>query len=248
MQTLRSGVLNVPPWSVTSPGCRAGSMVGPAVPPSRRAAGASGKALLSAPRRNSATSLATMQPDRGVRERPGAAQIATPLRRRRRSVCCGCSEVKAGRTGIDLAALQAATCAGGGATASSRSLLSTQIVGKTRRKQFRFVAGSAAHCMRSCRQRLPRVRSIAGLGNGEFRAKIGPICACASTADCKPAWTLEIDAPVLLKSGASRQEKESLCNGNGAPAEEHLQHDFSSDFFIRVNAWRIEREHDMNSM
>lgn len=165
----------------------------------------------------------TMQPDRGVRERPCAAQVATRLRRRSRSVCCGCSEIEAGRTGIDFAALQAAKCAGGGATAGSRSLLSTQIVGKTRRKQFRFVAGSIAHCMRSCRQRLPRVRSIAGLGNGEVRAKTGDICACASTALCKPAWILEIDAPTLLKSGASRQEKESRCNGNGASAEEHLQ-------------------------
>ncbi len=190
----------------------------------------------------------TMQPDRGVRERLGAAQVATRLRRRRRSVCCGCSEVKAGRTGIDLAALQAATCAGGGATAGSRSLLSTQIVGKTRRKQFRFVAGSTAHCMRSCRQRLPRVRSIAGLGNGEFRAKTGTIYACASTAVCKPAWILEIVALVLLKSGASQQEKESLCNGNGAPTEEHLQHDLCSDLFIRVNAGRTEREPDMNPM
>jgi hypothetical protein len=224
------------------------SIVGPAVPQSRRAAGASDEALLSAPRRNSATSLANNAAGpRGAREAVcGAGCHATPqaqeiglLRMQRsqsrtnrdRPRCVAGSDVRGGRRDCG----------------QSKPSLNSNCR-KTRRKQFRFVAGSAAHCMRSCRQRLPRVRSIAGLGNGEFRAKTGIICACASTADCKPAWILEIDALVLLKSGASRQEKESRCNGNGALTEEHSRHNLCDDFFILVNAVRIQREPDMNPM
>jgi hypothetical protein len=39
--------------------------------------------------------------------------------------------------------------------------------------------------MRCRLQRLPRVRMVGELGNGEFRAKSGGVAACASTDECK---------------------------------------------------------------
>jgi hypothetical protein len=54
----------------------------------------------------------TMQPDRGVRERAYAAQVATRLRGRRRSLCCGCSEIEAGRTGSTSLRCRQRRCAG----------------------------------------------------------------------------------------------------------------------------------------
>lgn len=77
-----------------------------------------------------------MQPDRGVRERAYATQVATRLRRRKGSVCCGCSEIEAGQTGSTSLRCRQRRCAGGGATASSRSLLSTQIVRKPGESNF----------------------------------------------------------------------------------------------------------------
>lgn len=84
----------------------------------------------------------TMLPDHGVRERP-CAQVATRLRGREDRTAAGCSEAK--RTSrFGLAALRAATCAGGGATAGSRDLLSTQIVRKPGESNFDRLT-TAAH-------------------------------------------------------------------------------------------------------
>lgn len=160
----------------------------------------------------------TMPPDHGVRERP-CAQVATRLREREDRTAAGCSEVKAGRTGFGLAAFAGSDGRGGRRDCGQSGPSLNSNCQKTRRKQLRFVNGSGALWMRSCRQRLPRVRSSADLGNGEVRAKTDGICACASTAARKPAWIREIDVTVLLKSGASRLEKASRCSGNGAAGD-----------------------------
>jgi hypothetical protein len=134
-------------------------------------------------------------------------------------LAAGCSEVEAGRTGIGLAAFAGSDGRGGRRDCGQSGPSLNSNCQKTRRKQLRFVNDGGALWMRSCRQRLPRVRSSAHLGNGEIRAKTGEICACASTAARKPAWTWRIDVTVLLKSGASRLEKASRCSGNGAAGD-----------------------------
>jgi hypothetical protein len=75
---------------------------------------------------------------------------------------------------------------------------------------------------------LPRVGSFDDQRNSEIQAKMATISACASTALCKPAWLLEMGVTALLKSGASRQEKASRCNRNGAASYEHLRHNLSA--------------------
>lgn len=99
-------------------------------------------------------------------------------------------------------------------------LLSTQIVCSTRRKHF--VSNEVANCLQGRRQRFPTVRTVAELGNSEEAAKIANNRACAFTGCCKRRWTLAIRMASLLKSGASRQEKASACNWNGATSDEHF--------------------------
>jgi hypothetical protein len=160
----------------------------------------------------------TMPPDHGVRERP-CAQVATRLRRREDQTGRGMQRSRS-RTNRDRPRCvcgQRRTRGRRDCGQSGPSLNSN--CQKTRRKQLRFVNDGGALWMRSCRQRLPRVRSSAGLGNGEIWAKTGEICACASTAACKPAWIGMMNVTVLLKSGASRLEKASRCSGNGAAGD-----------------------------
>jgi hypothetical protein len=59
-------------------------------------------------------------------------------------------------------------------------LLSTQIVRKQAKAIF-FISDNAAHCMQRRRQRFPTVRMVGWVGNGEVRAKMADINACAST-------------------------------------------------------------------
>ena len=47
---------------------------------------------------------------------------------------------------------------------------------------------------------------------------------------------LVIDEAVLLKSGASRQEKASACNGNGAASDEHICDDAVGELGLHVDA------------
>jgi len=156
----------------------------------------------------------TTQPDHGVRERP-CAQVATRLRRRERSACRGSSEAEAGRTGsTSLRCGQRR--ARGEARLRTVGTFSQLKLSENQAKATSFVSDGGALSMRSCRQRLPRVRSLTGLGNSEIWAKTGEISACASTAARKPAWTGGMNVTALLKSGASRLEKASRCNGNGA--------------------------------
>jgi hypothetical protein len=59
-------------------------------------------------------------------------------------------------------------------------LLSTQIVRK-QAKAILFISDNAARCMQRRRQRFPTVRMVGHVGNGEARAKMADINACAST-------------------------------------------------------------------
>lgn len=171
--------------------------------------------LLSGPFRRTVPPVwQTTQPDLGVRERPvcagchaapGRAWIGLPRIGRGRNGRAGIASLRYGQR-----------YAQGRRDCGQPEPSLNSNCQKTRRKQFRSVSGGGALSMRGCRQRLPRVRSSTHLGNGEVRAKTSGICACASTAARKPAWTGEIDVTVLLKSGASRQEKASYCSRNGA--------------------------------
>jgi hypothetical protein len=59
-------------------------------------------------------------------------------------------------------------------------LLSTQIVRKQAKAIF-FISDNATRCMQRRRQRFPTVRMVGWVGNGEARAKMEDINACAST-------------------------------------------------------------------
>src|SRR5580704_6034503 len=47
---------------------------------------------------------------------------------------------------------------------------------------------------------------------------------------------LVIEDAALLKSGASRQEKASACNGNGAASDEHICDDAVGELGLHVDA------------
>ena len=47
---------------------------------------------------------------------------------------------------------------------------------------------------------------------------------------------LGMDDGTLLKSGASRQEKASACNGNGAASDEHICDDAVGELGLHVDA------------
>jgi hypothetical protein len=147
-------------------------------------------------------------------------QVATRLRWRRGSTCCGYKEKRCRKTGSASLRLRTAMVRVGSRDCGAVKLLSTQIVCSTRRKHF--VSNEVANCLQGRRQRIPTVRTVAGLGNSEDAAKSANIRACASTGCCKCLWTVGIRIATLLKSGASRQEKASACNWNGAASDEHI--------------------------
>ena len=63
---------------------------------------------------------------------------------------------------------------------------------------------------------------LPGSARGEYVAKRRGKTGCRFTGYSKRAWLLEICDGGLLKSGASRQEKASVCNRNGATGDEHI--------------------------
>ncbi len=63
---------------------------------------------------------------------------------------------------------------------------------------------------------------FAGLATAKFERRCLIIRACTSTAAWNCACSLGICNTPLLKSSASRQEKTSACNRNGAPTYEHF--------------------------
>ena len=159
-------------------------------------------------------------PDHGVRERPtdAAGCHATPLAQG--SACCGYKEKRCRKTGSASLRLRTAMVRVGSRDCEAVKLLSTQFVCSTRRKHF--VSNEVANCLQGRRQRFPTVRTAAELGNSEDVAKIADNSACAFTGGCKRLWTPGIRMDSLLKSGASRQEKASACNWNGAASDEHF--------------------------
>jgi len=118
-------------------------------------------------------------PDRGVREKPYAecrlptrfrvhkfnllrVQWGAMRRYRHRPQCVCDSEV----------ALWSRDC--------RQSSFSQVKLSENRRKQFHFKR--RAHCVQHRFQRFPTVRTVGEIGNGEVRAKMPDIRACASTA------------------------------------------------------------------
>ena len=139
-------------------------------------------------------------------------------------------------------------CAGRSRDCEAVQRLSTQVVGNTRRKispmTTRHVACKVI--VDACQE----YEELACLASGESMAKIANIRACSSTVFCKGASLLKIEVTVLLKSSASRQEKASHCNGNGAASNKHFRHCVACDLCRDVNTTRPEHlnsllDHDL---
>ena len=77
---------------------------------------------------------------------------------------------------------------------------------------------------------------FAGLAMAKFERRCLIIRACTSTVAWNSACSLEICNVRLLKSGASRQEKTSACNRNGAAADEHFRDSVVLERCADVNA------------
>lgn len=158
-------------------------------------------------------------PDHGVRERPiaSAGCHATPrtqgialLRIQRESM--------PGKLARSHCVCEQRWCVWGVTTAGQSSFSQLKLS---------VVQAKAIRLQRDCklqgrRQRFPTVRTVTGLGNSEQIAKSANIRACTSTACCERPWILGIRMMTLLKSRASRQEKASACNRNGATPNEHF--------------------------
>ena len=196
------------------------------------------KALLSAPQRNRSICPASKAAGpRGERDAEARAGCHANSGKRRRLVCRGCNGAEPG-TGHDarLRFADSDGALGGGRDCEAVQRLSTQVVSNTRRKNSPMTTRHVA-CkviVDACQEyeELPR------LASGESRAKTANIRACSSTVFCKGASLLEIDVTALLKSSASRQEKASRCNGNGASSYKHFRHFVACDLCGDVNATR----------
>jgi hypothetical protein len=146
-------------------------------------------------------------------------QVATRLRGRRESLCCGYRENRCRENWPDLTAFANSDGCVWGATTARRSSFSQLKLSVVQAKAIRVQRGCK---LQGRRQRFPTVRTVVGLGNSEEVAKSANIRACTSTACCECLWTLGIRMMTLLKSSASRQEKASACNRNGAATDEHF--------------------------
>jgi hypothetical protein len=174
-------------------------------------------------------------PNRGVRERLCASAGCHASPRAQKSL----SAANTGRmtpygAGIILDACAAVRLRAG----ESRLLGSRASLNSSCQKtgESNFIGNNAAHCMQRRRQRFPTVRTATQLGNGEVMAKTHDISTCTSTDSWNVANSLEIHVGVLLKSGASRQEKASHCNRNGAATDEHFGDDAVFECCADVNA------------
>jgi len=85
-------------------------------------------------------------------------------------------------------------------------------------------------------QRFPTVRRVTHLGNGEHSTKAGPNFDCAFTESSKSACLLAFRNVSLLKLSASRQEKASGCNRNGATTHAHIANTVAQQRGLNVNA------------
>jgi hypothetical protein len=85
-------------------------------------------------------------------------------------------------------------------------------------------------------QRFPTVRRGTQLSNSEHTAKGGLNFDCAFTESSKSACLLAFRDVPLLKSSASRQEKASGCNRNGATTNVHIANAVVHQGGLDVNA------------
>jgi hypothetical protein len=120
-----------------------------------------------------------MLPDRGVRERlcAYAGCHAAPSARIQSVASTVRSNTE--KSGIVLSACATVRLRSGVATARQSSFSQLKL-SENRRKQFHLKR--RAHCVQRRHQRFPTVRTVGEIGNGEVRAKMPDIRACASTA------------------------------------------------------------------
>ncbi len=130
LQARRSGVEDCP---VVRPNLALRRVMGRLLPVEGRQ---KSEALLSAPRGIRATCPASVRlPNRGVRERLCASQVATRFRERKESICCGYGEERCRKTGKDFIA-----CADSDSARGSRDCVQSRFsqlkLLENRRKQF----------------------------------------------------------------------------------------------------------------
>lgn len=89
-------------------------------------------------------------------------------------------------------------------------------------------------------QRFPTVRRGTQLGNSEHTTKGGPNFDCAFTGSSKSACLLAFRNVSLLKSSASRQEKASACNRNGATTYAHITNAIVKQRGLNINSTGAE--------
>jgi hypothetical protein len=175
-------------------------------------------------------------PNRGVRERlyADAGCHATP--RAQRSISCEYSRSRCRKTGTDYTACADSEVAWGSHDCGAVELLSTQIVRKTGESNSSpTTAHLACNVVVNAFQQYER---FAGLATAKFERRCLINRACASTDVWNCACSLKIYDTPLLKSSASRQEKASACNRNGAPPYEHFCDDVVLERGADVNATR----------
>ena len=172
--------------------------------------------------RNSATVRRSAGP-RGARDAEASAGCHAAPSRRNGSVCRGCR----GSAGLDRRSDPALDCvcrqrccAWGVATArqSSFSQLKLSVI------QAKELISDEPHVacnivVNACQE----YEELSGLATAKLERKEDGLDACASTDASKAcANSLKIHIWPLLKSRASRQEKASACNRNGAASDEHF--------------------------
>jgi hypothetical protein len=81
---------------------------------------------------------------------------------------------------------------------------------------------------------------FAGLATAKFERRCLIIRACTSTDVWNCACSLKIYDTPLLKSSASRQEKASACNRNGAAPNEHFCDDVLLECCADMNTTRTQ--------
>jgi hypothetical protein len=141
------------------------------------------EALLSGPLGSGPSCPGAKLPNRGVRERPNTAAGCHAAPKGNRSYCCEYSRVDAGKQWHrpQCVCRQRGCACGSERLQGSQTSLNSNCQ-KNRRKHFSSSTTPRIACDVVV-QRLPTVRMVGEVGNGEYRAKTTDIKTCASTAE-----------------------------------------------------------------
>jgi hypothetical protein len=118
-------------------------------------------------------------PNRGVRERPMQCRLPRNSGRREPTVAITARDDPAKNTVSASLRVQAERLRLRRATARQSGI--SQLKLSEKQAKAIFISNDASHCVSCRRQRFPTVRTVAEIGNGEFRAKMNNFCPCAST-------------------------------------------------------------------